>query len=110
MDAEQDNDLEPSLPLLAHVRTLCQDPHHTQGGAGADYDADDVADADDDEEEGAILSENLHGDHASISPSSIFIYIYFIFSYFLIFSYLSASYSPDFHHNFFQGSSWLQDA
>ena len=31
MDAEQDNDLEPSLPLLAHVRTLCQDPHHAQG-------------------------------------------------------------------------------
>ena len=31
MDAEQDNDLEPSLPLLSHVCSLCQDPHHTQG-------------------------------------------------------------------------------
>ena len=49
MDAEQDNDLEPSLPLLAHVRTLCQDPHHTQGDADADYAGADAADV---EEEG----------------------------------------------------------
>ena len=31
MDAESDNDVEPALPLLAHVCTLCQDPHNTQG-------------------------------------------------------------------------------
>ena len=75
MDAEQDNDLEPSLPLLAHVRTLCQDPHHTQGDADADYAG---ADADVEEEEEAILSENQHSHHASTPPSSIFISTYLL--------------------------------
>ena len=46
MDAEQDYDLEPSLALLPHVCTLCQDPHHTEGA-----DDDDDGDEDDDEKE-----------------------------------------------------------
>ena len=46
MDAESDNDVEPALPLLAHVRTLCQDPHHTQGNF--DHADDEVGEEEDD--------------------------------------------------------------
>ena len=81
MDAEQDNDLEPSLPLLAHVRTLCQDPHHTQGdfdhaddevGDEEEDEEDDGGDPDDEKRAPLCVCENQHGDDAPTLPFDYF--------------------------------------